>query len=647
MAQQAVRARRESTGEELLLPESEILGRGGEAMVYAPAAHPGLVAKIYHASRLDRGPKLQVMLQAPPVDPMAGRGHISFTWPADLLRNRKGAVVGYLMPRIPRDRVKVFELFNPRTRRAKIPAFNHRYLHRTARNLAACLRAVHARGYVIGDINESNILAGADALVTLVDTDSFQVRDPATGAVYRCRVGRPEFTPPELHGVNFAEVDRAPEHDRFGLAVLLFQLLMEGTHPFAGVYAGTGETPTVGERIAAGHFAYARPPRARYTPIPSAPRFDLLHPELQTLFVRCFDEGHLRPSARPSADEWERTLAHAEASLESCRTNPQHVFGTHLPACPWCERARRLGGFDAFPPLGAQAPLPPAPRPTAPAPFPVLTHAPHVPAYTPPAPVPGTPTAQLTNPPPPGNAYAIATLLLALAGMVPMLRPFAWGLAVLSGALGIGRVSERGGAGRIPLWTAAAVVVVTLFTTYTPPVYPGAPAPPAQPPVATTPEPGPSVVVEDPVPYDPGIDSAAVSQPEPPPVITYEPPVITYDPPEAPVRAPRPRRTEPAPRVAQRPPEPVVERPREAPEHGSVARIRGTLAAAQAQKDQGAYVQAAATNREAHRAIEGYAIRNPGADVTELRQRARTLSNEIRQACQAEAALLGETGRCP
>ena len=43
--------------------------------------------------------------------------------------------------------------------------------------------------------NESNILVTDTALVTLVDTDSFQVREPHNGGVYRCPVGKPEFTP--------------------------------------------------------------------------------------------------------------------------------------------------------------------------------------------------------------------------------------------------------------------------------------------------------------------------------------------------------------------------------------------------------------------------------------------------------------------
>ena len=46
-----------------------------------------------------------------------------------------------------------------------------------------------------------------------------------------------------------AILGRAPEHDLFGLGVLIFQLLMEGTHPFAGVFKGRGEPPVLEQRI--------------------------------------------------------------------------------------------------------------------------------------------------------------------------------------------------------------------------------------------------------------------------------------------------------------------------------------------------------------------------------------------------------------
>jgi hypothetical protein len=109
--------------------------------------------------------------------------------------------------------------------------------------------------------------------------------------VYRSLVGKPEYTPPDLQGYSFADVDRQPEHDAFALAVLIFRLLMEGFHPFDGVYRGRGEPPELGARIRNGYFPYARG-RTGIEPSPLAPPFEMLHPDLQALFVRCFEEGH-------------------------------------------------------------------------------------------------------------------------------------------------------------------------------------------------------------------------------------------------------------------------------------------------------------------------------------------------------------------
>ena len=237
--------RRESTQAILNLADSALLGTGGEARIYSVPNAPDLVAKIYHQPDESYVHKLAAMLANPPQDPAKIQGHTSIVWPTELLRSldAKHQVCGFLMERVQRMRC-VIDVYHPGTRRRQAPLFNYAYLHRTARNLAAAVGALHAGGYVIGDVNESNVLVSETALVTLVDTDSFQVRDPHTGVVYRSPVGKAEFTPPELQGKVFAEIERRPEHDLFGLAVLLFQLLMEGTHPFAGVYTGAGRTAT-------------------------------------------------------------------------------------------------------------------------------------------------------------------------------------------------------------------------------------------------------------------------------------------------------------------------------------------------------------------------------------------------------------------
>lgn len=327
-----------------------MLAQGGEARIFNLSQESGLVAKIYHKPSPERAGKLRVMVANPPKDPMLEQGHASIAWPLELLvtPDRHRRVVGFLMPKVSNMR-RAIDFFNPRTRRQVCPCFNYFYLLRTARNLVIAVRALHEKGYVVGDVNESNVLVSERALVTLVDTDSFQVWDGEKGVNYRCRVGKPEYTPPELQGKSFAQCDRLPEHDGFGLGVLLFQLLMEGTHPFAGSFLGQGEPPPLEKRIADGHFPYASLPETPYRPTPAAPPIDWLHPVLKHWFVRCFHDGYLNPKLRPDTHSWQIALEEAEHALTTCCVNEQHVYASHLADCPWCQRTRLLGGRDPFP----------------------------------------------------------------------------------------------------------------------------------------------------------------------------------------------------------------------------------------------------------------------------------------------------------
>jgi len=345
---------RSSNGQLVRLSASSTLGVGGEARIFAIEGAAHLAAKVYHRPAQAHEAKLGAMLANPPSDPMAGQNLVSIAWPIDLLLTPDGSrcVMGFLMPRV-REMYPIIDFYHPKTRRQKHPLFNYRYLLRTARNLVGCVNALHARGYVIGDLNESNILAGETALVSLVDTDSFQVPDPNGGQIHRCYVGKPEFTAPELQGTRFASADRLPEHDLFGVAVLIFQLLMEGVHPFAGQYKGRGEPPLLEERIANGLFPYAPDTRAEILPMPTAPRFDLLDSNIRELFLRCFIEGHANPSLRPDTQSWQQALLQAEGALATCPANDQHCYTARLNFCPWCERRTQLRGVDPFPSRGA------------------------------------------------------------------------------------------------------------------------------------------------------------------------------------------------------------------------------------------------------------------------------------------------------
>lgn len=336
------------------------LGGGGEGKVYKISQDSSLVAKVYHTHKVSNelGNKLEVMFGNPPHDPSVN-GHKSIAWPVDLLLPTNGnhQVIGFLMPCVTQAH-PIHKFYTPSDRLQHSPLFNYLYLHRTARNLAAAISALHKRDYVVGDVNESNILVTDTALVTLVDTDSFQVWDKTNNVVYRCPVGKPEFTPPELQGQRFSDVNRMAEHDLFGLGVLIFQLLMEGTHPFDGVFQGNGEAPVREKRIQSGHFPYGNK-SVPYKPKRAAPPFNILHPDLQQLFVRCFEDGHHQLQIRPDAQTWVKALDVAENKLVTCAVNDQHRYGGHLQNCPWCERTALLGGNDPFPANQmAQKPLP-------------------------------------------------------------------------------------------------------------------------------------------------------------------------------------------------------------------------------------------------------------------------------------------------
>ena len=345
-----MRLQRQSNGQLITLDPAFALGTGGEARVYAIPQEPSLVAKVYHEPTDDRARKLMVMLAHPPNNLLAAQEYVSIAWPVDLLltTDRRHQCVGFLMPYMTGVH-PIIEVYNPRTRRQKHPRFDYFHLHHTARNLAAVVHALHARGYVIADVKQSNIFVTDTALVALVDTDSFQVYDRRSGIVYRCLVGTPEFTPPELQGQRFTDTDRAPEHDFFGVAVIIFQLLMEGMHPFDGLFQGGGDPPPYEARIAAGYFPYSRERQGPFHPRPTALPFEILHPTLQRLFRCCFEDGHHTPKARPDAQAWRMALDAAKDHLITCPVNDQHRYGDHLSACPWCKRAGQLGGYDSFP----------------------------------------------------------------------------------------------------------------------------------------------------------------------------------------------------------------------------------------------------------------------------------------------------------
>ncbi len=307
------------------------LGRGGEATVYSVEGQPELVAKIYHQpAGTEKTEKLSQMvkLQSEPLLALSA-------WPVGILfmaGNR--SMAGFLMKNVARFK-DIHLLYNPKSRTREFsPKANWRFLIHTASNVARAFAAIHDHGHVIGDVNQSNVRVSTEtAIVNLVDCDSFQIS--ANGKVYPCEVGVPLYTPPELQDTEFREVVRTPNHDNFGLAVLIFHLLFMGRHPFAGKYLGRGEMP-IEKAIAEQRFAFARDTQlTQMLPPPACITLAHLPEEIGDLFTSAFGSDGAG-SVRPDGRRWIAELDALASRLIVCSSNKAHFYFNGLSSCPWC-----------------------------------------------------------------------------------------------------------------------------------------------------------------------------------------------------------------------------------------------------------------------------------------------------------------------
>lgn len=338
----------------------EKIGEGGEAAVYAVSEHPQLALKHYHKIDPERAQKLRAMIAYPPRDPALESkfAHISIAWPVGIAYEgtQQRHALGFVMPLVT-GMVRLHEVTYLKPRAKVRPGFTYQHLLRVAQNLAHAVHSIHKAGHVIGDLNDANVLVTGNAMITLVDTDSFQILDQSAGRTYRSPVGREEFTAPELHGRDFKLVTRDRRHDSFGLAVLVYQLLRDGQHPFA-IHGASEELRTPGALIKAGAFPFA-PRQTLYLPPRYALPFEVLDPALASAFVHAFAEGHANPEARPSAKDWLQVLTEAERRLRSCTDEPErHWYPGHLAKCPWCalDKARARKHAAEVAPISPLAP---------------------------------------------------------------------------------------------------------------------------------------------------------------------------------------------------------------------------------------------------------------------------------------------------
>ncbi|MEW5739863.1 MAG: hypothetical protein AB1938_13105 [Myxococcota bacterium] len=224
--------------ERLTLKDSDLVGEGGEARVYR---HRNAALKLFHPATdalsrrlLDlKLTKLKHFPTALPPEVVA---------PLKLARDDGQRVVGYLMPLV-KGAEDFGRLASRKWRAGTLPNDAVMALFRALHGVVVGL---HARGVVVGDLNDGNVLFSGPRPY-LIDADSMQFGG------FPCPVGHERYLDPKLYGVDLTTAPRFDEGtDWYAFSVLLFSSLLF-VHPFGGMHA---TLPTALRRAEARHSIY-------------------------------------------------------------------------------------------------------------------------------------------------------------------------------------------------------------------------------------------------------------------------------------------------------------------------------------------------------------------------------------------------------
>lgn len=297
-------------GASLDLDDGLLLGEGGEARVFRHPSDPSTALKVFWQAPRNATTAERALAQRL----RALRAEKLRSFPRDLpavvvapqgtLVDERGQACGYAMRRVA-SALTVAALCSSRR------ALDNTQICAAIKALAAALPTLHARGVVVGDLNDGNVLVDATGAPHLIDADSFQL-----GAL-PCPVAHERFLDPRLYGRAFADAPCFDEgSDWYALRVHLFALLTL-VHPYGGVHLAL---PTLLRRAEAGHSVLRSDVK-----VPNCARpFEALPDELLHDLAACFDGGARTPLAPVLLDaRWRRCscgLEHARPSCPACRT---------------------------------------------------------------------------------------------------------------------------------------------------------------------------------------------------------------------------------------------------------------------------------------------------------------------------------------
>jgi serine/threonine protein kinase len=311
-----------SQNQNITVEDKPLSVAGGEGQVHriiAPSLYKNYCLKIFHPNQrhAEREPKLSYMIKHSPSELIGDKYMIC--WPTELVYD-KNQFVGFIMPLAFEGSISLYDICRPTMKKNlddKWHKFNLSISQgvilrlKLCANLAIAIHKIHQMNhYMLVDMKPQNILLTNLGTISIIDLDSIQIADGST-VTYPAHAVTAEYIPPEGHSNQLhPSEDYIPlSWDRFSLAVVFYEVLF-GLPPFAATYKGKyKDCDTIAEKIKHGLFPHAAKSKKYLESLPPLHNnFQRLPKPLKELFLQAFIKGHNLPKARPSAEEWGRSL---------------------------------------------------------------------------------------------------------------------------------------------------------------------------------------------------------------------------------------------------------------------------------------------------------------------------------------------------
>ena len=282
----------------LHLSAADELASGGEGTVYRCPGHDSFVIKLYKRDIVENPGKQKAVMERlrDMLSIEALKKDRDIAWPQRIVYDADKRVSGFVMRTV--SGTPVSSLQGPERIRKLFPGWDRKDLALVARNFLAKMQLLADHGVLVNDFNPANFIVGKDHGVRLIDCDSFQIPSADGGAPHVATSYFASHVAPEiLRNPALLKQPRGPEQARFGAAIIVFQLLMCGLHPYSHTF---GESPE--ENLKQGLCPIGIGSGCKILPH----WYNLLSYmpfTMKDAFVRMFRDGHEKTSVRPTLAE--------------------------------------------------------------------------------------------------------------------------------------------------------------------------------------------------------------------------------------------------------------------------------------------------------------------------------------------------------